>query len=254
MKIVTIVHLHKHNKMPCIARITSEKLRLPFGDGEHYFYMENVCNNGCDGDICELCLAKSNTNVQGSRRFDHGVITGDISPKSHIYDSRWYKTKVEAYGEPTKDVLELAMDAQKKARSGRRVALNTTSISKGSTESSDTSINSKQSSVRAKKIKKKVLKQNEALASFISTPATVLEQLEKNVIHAIPEDTVFLESMDDPIQVISVTRVHLQRFKHRSVMYWKDNASLKVYEYMKNGSRGKYIGCWDSKINDILLD
>lgn len=253
MKIVTVVHPHTHNQhsMPCIARITSEKLRLPFGDGEHYFYMENVCNNGCDdGEVCELCLVKSNTNVQASRRFDHGVITGDISPKSHIYDGPWYHTKVKAYGEPAKEVLELAMEAQKKARSGRRVTTNSSVVSTGSSEST----NSKESLAKAKRVRKTALKRNEKLLALVSTPSTVLEQLEKHIINNIPENVVFLESMDEPIQITSLTRVHLQRFKHDNKVYWKDIESSKVYECKENGGRGNCIGSWDSQEEEIMVD
>jgi hypothetical protein len=54
---------------------------------------------------------------------EHGLVSGPYMPKSHIFGSAWYLDKVKAYGTPHKDILEKAMEAQKVARTGKRVSV-----------------------------------------------------------------------------------------------------------------------------------
>lgn len=100
--------------MPCINRVTSADLKLPFPDRKHYFYTESACGNAADTDLCKGCIKKSS---------GHGLVSGTYMPKSHIFGSAWYLNAVKAYGTPDKDILEKAMEAQKKARSGKRVSV-----------------------------------------------------------------------------------------------------------------------------------
>ena len=100
--------------MPCLNRVTSAELKLPFPDKKHYFYTESACGNAADTDLCKRCIKKPS---------EHGLVSGPYMPKSHIFDSPWYLNAVKAYGIPDKDILEKAMDAQKKARGGKRVTI-----------------------------------------------------------------------------------------------------------------------------------
>jgi len=107
----------------CLSRIANEAEKLYFGDKKHYFYIEFQCEFICDGEICHKCIKKKDTNVQGSRFFDHGLVTGAYTSKSHIFDSPWYHKSVKAYGIPSKDILEKAMEAQKKKRVVKRATV-----------------------------------------------------------------------------------------------------------------------------------
>lgn len=100
--------------MPCINRVTNSELKLPFSDRKHFFYTESACGNAAEMDLCVRCSKKPS---------EHGLVSGPYVVKSHIFDSPWYHKSVKAYGTPNKDILEKAMEAQKKARSGKRVSV-----------------------------------------------------------------------------------------------------------------------------------
>jgi len=100
--------------MPCLNRVISSEHKLPFPDRKHYFYSESACGNAAEDILCKRCIKKTS---------EHGLVSGPYNPKSHIYDSPWYLNAVKAYGTPDKMILEKAMDAQKKARSGKRVSV-----------------------------------------------------------------------------------------------------------------------------------
>ena len=104
--------------MNCISRVARGK--LAFADGTHYFYLEGCCNlpvKDNDGDhICMKCRHKNPTcKDMTMRTFDHGIIGGPIPLKSHIYGSPWYNMAVRLYGEPSEEIVELAIGASKRA-------------------------------------------------------------------------------------------------------------------------------------------
>ena len=83
----------------CMSRITREDTKLPFGDGKHWFYLEEVCGQPTNSQQCDKCQ-KRTTNVQSSRKFDHGIVGSLYTDISHLFGSPWYLSKVLAYGEP----------------------------------------------------------------------------------------------------------------------------------------------------------
>jgi hypothetical protein len=236
--------------MPCLARITEEALKLPFGDDKHYFYMENVCGNGCDTDLCNKCISKSTTNVQGSRKFDHGLVNGAYTSVTHIFGSPWYLKKVGTYGQPSKEVLEQAMEAQKKARAGKKVSTmhSSSSSSSLSSASASASVSTAAPSTPTKRAapRKKVVTP--------VTPSNVVEQLNHPVIQKLSADVKQIESTDEPICLTGVTRVVIRPFTHNDVTYWRDSEREKVYRRMKDGRRGEYLGRWDSRLEQIIKD
>jgi len=241
--------------MPCLARITDEALKLPFGDNKHYFYMENVCGNGCDTERCDKCISKSTTNVQGSRKFDHGLVNGVYTSITHIFDSPWYLKKVGTYGQPSSVVLEQAMEAQKKARAGKKVTPIPSSVSSSSLSSASASVSVSGTASVTSTPKKKAAPRKKAVAP--TTPiasSNVVEQLNHPVIQKISSDAKQIESTDEPICLTGVTRVVIRPFIHNDVTYWRDSEREKVYRRMKDGRRGEYLGRWDSRLEQIIKD
>ena len=235
--------------MPCLARITEEALKLPFGDGKHYFYMENVCGNGCDTDLCNKCISKSTTNVQGSRKIDHGLVNGAYSSVTHIFDSPWYMKKVGTYGQPSKEVLEQAMEAQKKARAGKKV-----SAMQSSSSSSSLSSASVCTSVPSTPTKKAAPRKKAAAPVTPVASSNVVEQLNHPVIQKVSSDAKQIESTDEPLCLMGVTRVVIRPFTHNDVTYWRDSEREKIYRRMKDGRRGEYLGRWNSRLEQIVKD
>lgn len=219
--------------MPCLARITSEDLRLPFGDGKHWFYMENVCRNGCDEDMCEKCSKKTDTNIQGSRRFKHGLVSGSYTSETHIFDSPWYKKALKSYGEPLPEILEKAMDAQKRSRAGKKVAPPIVQEPVLSEEKEEKPIKEKKSRGRPKKV-----------IEIVQAPV-----VKEKIIQKVSKDAL-VESMDDPLEVTDVIQVILKRLKYSGTEYWHDADREKIYSKGVDGKKGAYVGRWTGTIID----
>jgi hypothetical protein len=205
--------------MPCISRITSEDLKLPFGDEKHWFYLESACGDGCEDRVCSKCLVKAKTNVQGSRKFDHGYVDGPYTAGTHIFDSPWYHKALKSYGAPREEVLQKAMETQKKARGGKKI-----------TEPKETT---------PKTPKPRAPRKLKTVETPVETP-----------VETVPETATHAETMDEPISVSEVIKVILKPFTHKSVDYWRDYETEKLYKRLAKG-KGPYVGRWDSELEQI---
>ena len=105
--------------MLCISRITDDTYAQQFGNGRNKFYLEFRCNLPCAiaKDVCTKCSDKT-SNIQTSRKFNHGKINESIPDASHIYGGKWYNEAVKKYGAPSSDIIEFAQKYQINARSG----------------------------------------------------------------------------------------------------------------------------------------
>ncbi len=207
----------------CQARITYPHLKQHFGDGYHVFYLETFCGNPIpSGTHCKLCQTKSDTRVQFSRRFDHGLVSGELPPHSHIFGSEWYEKKTATYGTPSQAVVELAMEAQRRARSGNRAP-----------------------PVAAKP--KLVVRRKAATPSSTasSSDSSVVDQLHSSIIKRTPSQESMAESMDDPIEVQTVVRMKLKATIVEGREVWLETATGNVYERVAGQPRGPLMGTWD---------
>jgi len=209
--------------MPCISRITSESLKVPFGDEKHWFYLESACGDGCEDRICSKCLVKDKTNVQGSRKFDHGCVDGPYTAGTHIFDSPWYHKALKTYGAPKEDILLKAMETQKKARGGKKIA--------------------EPKEAKPKEAKQKEVKPKVRKLKVVETPV-------ETPVETVPETATHSETMDEPISVLEVIEVVLKPFTHKSVDYWRDYDSEKLYKKLAKG-KGPYVGRWNSELERV---
>jgi hypothetical protein len=110
------------NNMWCKKRITNQNLLVRFKDGKHRFYLEAVCGEPIvQGNLCTSCNSLvPQKKTQDVKTFDHGLVGEEYPPTSHIFESPWYETKVKAYGPPSNEELELAMEAKKRATAGTK--------------------------------------------------------------------------------------------------------------------------------------
>ena len=250
-----------YKAMWCQKRITNQDLLARFGDGKHRFYLESVCGARIhEGKLCDYCrVVAVQTRTQDVRTFPHGYVGAEYTKESHIYDSPWYHAKAKAYGPPTREVLELAMEAQKRAKGGRKTK-NVNDLMMAPTADTaivaqppDTVVASpKKEPAAAKKAPRKSKKDKEAVA----TP--VLEHLaappKEQIITRVPSGTVLAETTDTPLRVEEVIRVTLRPFTHNSVQYWRDSQREKLYRKAKDGGKGEYVGRWDSDAREIVRD
>ncbi len=255
--------------MGCQKRITYPALAVKFGDGKHRFYLESVCaaSVGDGQKLCGECLNKvAQTKTQDSHTFPHGLVSGPYTKESHIFDSDWYKAKVATYGPPAAETLEIAMQAQGLARSGKGIRkpedvasmAPVTPISEPEKPKPKRGGRQKAESDDAKPKEKKVSKPR--APKKVQTPAPVLGSNttpeSTNVlvqIQSVPLDAP-VETMDDPIPVSDVIRVVLRPFSHNNVRYWRDGERDKVYKRSADGKRGPYVGRWCRQTQTLVTD
>jgi hypothetical protein len=259
-------------KMPewCQKRITSIELKVRFGDGKHRFYLESVCAAPIHGDgrLCNSCQRlQVQTKTQDVRTFPHGFVLDEYSPESHIFDSPWYHSKVEAYGRPSDTDVVLAMEAQRRSRGGKTTKAMKDLIDilvAGAKQDAQEVIvgipldapkhdtNPKGRDVaepkRGGKEKGKGKTAAKTKASSDSNtghaPATHTMQTGR-VCASFPAHIRFVESIDEPMEVELLT-VPLKTLVYNRVEYWQDVASGNVYTKTEKRERGEYIGKWDT--------
>jgi|LauGreDrversion4_2_1035121.scaffolds.fasta_scaffold320290_2 hypothetical protein len=57
-----------------------------------------------------------------------------------------------------------------------------------------------------------------------------------------------IESNEDPIEVANMEEVSIMTIKVNETLYYLDSQKRKIYEKLKDGSVGKYVGRYNSKI------
>lgn len=106
----------------CLGRLTKWSSRLPFGDGRHYFTLEQRCKRGLEGGVegsvlCSICETRP---LEGKYQDSllHGTIVDPIPEQSVIYGGLRYLEGVKRYGEPAAEAVEAALEAHKVASEG----------------------------------------------------------------------------------------------------------------------------------------
>ncbi len=230
--------------MWCQKRITNQDLLVRFGDGKHRFYLESVCGaRVIEGELCDYCRnVHPQTRTQDVGTFAHGLVNGEYTKESHIYDSPWYHKKVKAYGSPTAEVIELAMEAQKRARDGRKTKKLGDLI-----QAPDVNAAHLQPKQETKKPSPRMKKESKRT----NPVPTVVEQLtvpnKEPIVTQIPNDSVLVESMDTPLEVQEIIHVILRPFTHNHTKFWRDTMTEKIYRRTETGGRGECIGIWDGE-------
>lgn len=216
--------------MWCQKRITNQDLLVRFQDGKHRFYLESVCGNPVEeGKLCNACRTLNvQTKTQDVKTFPHGLVSEEYPACSHIYDSTWYTKKVKAYGPPSQEDLELAMEAQKRARAGLR----TRSI-KEMLMNSEKPVEKVAEKV-AEKAPEKAPEKEKRKPGRKPKEEPERPKLSENAIHAISSSTKYAESMDTPLEISGIVRTTFKLVVHNGSEYWKDNTD-RIYKKTKEG-------------------
>jgi hypothetical protein len=245
----------------CKKRITNQDLLVRFGDGKHRFYLESVCAEPTvEGNLCAYCSrVVAQTKTQDVKTFPHGLVTGEYAPDSHIFDSPWYHKKVKAYGEPLKQDVDIAMEAQTRAKAGRKtktvkdlVVTEGDAVAAEVVKAADPPVAKEPAKPRGRKPKtvtedaEEKPKKPRAKKTVLEEPKEEAVKEDMNVVTAIPAEVTHVESMDDPIVVREIIKVCLKPFSHDGSNYWRDVEREKLYKRSKDGKRGDYVGRWDS--------
>jgi hypothetical protein len=265
----------------CKKRVSYPGLFLRFQDGKHRFFLESVCANPLEkqtGNLCYKCsYARVQTKTQDSHTFPHGLVIGEYSPESHLYDSPWYHESVKTYGPPSSDDIALAMEAQRRSKHGTKtkamkdllaVLTSKHSVSEESEVTIALDMPSTKSSppkpaskvpepveikevapVKEKPKRKPRVKKVEEVPSI-----SVVEELQKPVATTVASTIKLAENGDDPLEVKEVVRIVLRTLTHNGKAYWRDGEREKLYEKTKNGGKGSYVGRWNSVSETIVRE
>jgi len=193
----------------CFGRRSYEKGRVHFGDGIHWVYPEDSCDNiAIPGEkVCQFCLgrSKATAKLQAQPRYPHGVIGEEIPANSQIYGGPWYKAGVLKWGLPAENDLKSLEEAKqivmkKYFAVGEKSVITTT-------------------------------------ASTVSKePITVVKTKEK-----VGGIIVAMELGEDPIIAEEVVECVLKSVTIKGVAYYVDTCG-NVYIKNKNSSIGAFCG------------
>jgi hypothetical protein len=274
--------------MLCISRYTDDTYTQQFGNGRNKFYIEFRCNMPCAKglDVCSKCIDKSATSLQTSRKFNHGKVNEPIPEDSHIFGGAWYKQAVKKYGEPSSDVIEFALQYQKKAREGYtfeepveqsekkeepiltgsnkrtqkpKVAASTTTAAAAGGGDNKAEPNKAEPTKRVRKPKVAVdISQNivktskkDSISPYSSLINSTNQLVHKEVVLPTHIETSLEEFDTDGFEI---EYIKLEVFEANGTTYFRDRTKNKLYKKIKDKGIGCYIGRWNPNTELIVTD
>ena len=202
----------KHKSMQCKGRYTKEKKALPFTTKSGYFTERRCKNNVIRDELCMTCIEKSAKKfvpVTQQTQFQ-GKVDEPYYSNSWIFGSARFKKYENLEG----NLLSA------KQRADAELAQR---ISRGDLE------------MKGAASKKKVVAETVAKK----------KETKKPVAPIIVAKAV--EVAEPPLEAIEVITIQLHSKMIGDKSYWYDSTKDKVYEKVKDGSIGKYLGRYDSR-------
>ena len=273
----------------CIARTTEETYAQKFGNGRNKFYIEFRCHGPCVRglDVCLRCAEKAaDCKIQTSRRFAHGNVNEPIPPESHLFGGRWYEEHVRTYGAPSDEVLQFALEHQRKARNGfpalpvvtapvtpapapapvkkpakkYRVPMEGTEEKTGETSAVKAEAPAVKTKEEAPKPKKAATAKGSSHSSNSSSktvlnPYSSLIQSSNQLVYKEVSIPTHLESSLEQFDTdgFQMEYVTLKPFEHGGSLYFYEGTKHKLYKNIKH-KIGDYVGRYDSEREEIRTD
>jgi len=260
----------------CISRITDDAYTQKFGNGRNNFYIELRCHGTCIRglDVCLRCVEKSDTcKNQASRKFPHGNVNEPIPDKSHIFGGKWYEEHVRKYGTPSEDVLQFAIEHQRKARDGfpplppvvvetavavapSKKILRVTRATKEEVEQWNREEEEKKESSSNEKPKRRIVRRSATVKEATTTnPYRSFVESHPPMIHqevTVPSHLeTTLEQFD--AEGFRIEYVKLEPFVFQGITYYRDASKQKLYEHNARAI-GNYVGRYDREREEIRTD
>ena len=213
------------------------------------------------GRLCNKCINREPIK-KGKKpgNDDHGVVTEEIPPLSHIYGSQWYNLNLTSNGNPSSEDMAKAKKAQEEARADIIAA------------------------VSAKAVKKRTFKVAATVAAPVQAPEPVQAQVQAPVQAPVPvqapepvqapvtqvvkakrqpkkiavqtQETVkplATESVEPPLQGLNCITIIVRKIEHNGRKYYLNSDKDKLYTVMPDGGVGKYCGRLDRE-NDRIAE
>jgi hypothetical protein len=248
----------------CLGRLTGEKLH--FGDG-HCFLTEKRCKKMTMGRLCNKCINREPIK-KGKKpgNDDHGIVTDEIPPLSHIYGSQWYNLNLTSNGNPSSEDMAKAKKAQEEARADIIATVNDKTVSAKAVSATTVSA----TAVSATPVKKRTFK----VAATATEPAQLVAALPVAVATTVAATTplkakrqpkkvavqsqetvkpLATESVEPPLHDLNCITITVRKIEHNGRKYYLNSDKDKLYTVMPDGGVGKYCGRLDRE-NDRIAE
>jgi hypothetical protein len=256
--------------MYCISRYTDDDYTQQFGNGRNKFYIEFRCNLPCvnGSDVCSKCANKNTTASQTSKKFNHGKINEPIPDTSHIYGGKWYNQAVKKYGEPSPDIIEFAVQYQKKAREGftfedeeETVAEVEVKVEAKKKETVKRSKETNASTNDAKKSRRKPKLAEETSVKPNSTKNTTAayNAIINNTQQLVHKEVVLPTHIETNLEEFDtdgyeIEYIKLEPFEVNGTTYFRESNKNKLYRKNKEKGIGGYVGRWNPDTESIITE
>lgn len=245
----------------CRARIL--RRRLPFGDGSHYFYLEDRCSYRTDspGDTyCRACAGKDPLcRAQLSRKYDHGLVDGPIPVASRVYGGEWFAYYSKVYGAPTAEHLRQARAAADSLKRGDDEE-DTEEMLGANKKLLRLPPKPREQSKAAVEARKRKLQGELAGAGATAPSVETPESLTRRFVE---------EPDDDPPIAQEVVEVVFRPFMRGGVKYWREDGggdgggggggggggdgggAPRLFLREREGCIGEYAGRWNTELRVV---
>ena len=250
----------------CLGRRTNE--RLKFGDRLHFFYTETRCTKTTEGKLCKKCNASKNLK-------EHGIVSEQLPPGSHIYESTWYNLKRTVYGNPSSEDMAKAKKAQDEARAAVVASITGLTVEKKRTfkVAAPATAPATAPAIVPLQVPAPVPLQVPAPVPVqvpapvpvqvpvtapvpaqvaVQAPVKAKRQLKK-VVSQPTVQPLATESVEPPLQGLNCITITVRKIEHNGRKYYLNSDKDKLYTVMPDGGVGKYCGRLDRE-NDRIAE
>ena len=232
----------------CLGRLTGEKLH--FGDG-HCFLTEKRCKKMTMGRLCNKCINREPIK-KGKKpgNDDHGIVTEEIPPLSHIYGSQWYNLNLTSNGNPSSEDMAKAKKAQEEARADIIAAVSAKAVKKRTFKVAATAPEPVPAPVVAPLVAQVVAPVQAPVTQVVKAkrqPKKIAVQTQETV------KPLATESVEPPLHDLNCITITVRKIEHNGRKYYLNSDKDKLYTVMPDGGVGKYCGRLD-KENDRIAD
>jgi hypothetical protein len=233
----------------CLGRLTGEKLH--FGDG-HCFLTEKRCKKMTMGRLCNKCINREPIK-KGKKpgNDDHGIVTEEIPPLSHIYGSQWYNLNLTSNGNPSSEDMAKAKKAQDEARADVIATVSAKTVSATTVKKRTFKV----AATAPEPVAAPVVAPEPAPVAAPLTPVVKVKRQPKKIAVQTQETVKPLatESVEPPLQDLNCITITVRKIEHNGRKYYLNSDKDKLYTVMPDGGVGKYCGRLD-KENDRIAD
>ena len=250
--------------MQCIGRIARVDGIRHFHNGKRRFYLEYRCRQQAlpGTQCCARCTGRGRDTIQSSGKFDHGLVTEDVPDHSHMYGGKHYREGCNAFGTPSEEDIQSAVEHQRIARMGLVHEIVTEVVNEVVnevvtevvtevpnevvTEVANEVIIPKKRKPRivrpanSPKKERKPRTKPESVKEVASIPSVAATYIERD-----PEE-VYIDDYE-------IEHIQLYPFEHNHVHYFKDPVKNKLFDRI-HGALGAYIGRYDPYTETIRTD